>query len=314
MECRIVTLTMNPAVDTTVEVDRIFAGHKLRCDHVRRDPGGGGINVARVVHRLGGDAVAVFPAGGPLGEVLDNLLKAEGINEIVVPIAGETREDFAVDDRSTAEQYRFVMPGPPLSAREVDLCLDLVRAELRPPCIFVASGSLPRAVSVEFYAQCAASARALDIKFVLDSSGAPLRDALGAGVYLIKPSLRELEGLAGRSLETESAQLAAACELIAARQCEQVALTLGAGGALLVGRGYALRATAPRIDAASTVGAGDSFLGAMVYAMGEERAPEDALRLATAAGSAALLSRGTGLCTLADIERLARDVAIGNAA
>jgi len=156
-------------------------------------------------------------------------------------------------------------------------------------------------------------ARACGTKFVLDSSGVALKAALGSGVHLIKPSLREFEQLAGKPLADDSARLAAAHNLIAQRHCEQVALSLGEEGALLVGADFAVRAAAPRVEVASTVGAGDSFLGALVWAMARQDTPQQALRFAVAAGSAAMLSRGTGLCEAQDIERLARQVEIFDA-
>jgi 6-phosphofructokinase 2 len=152
--------------------------------------------------------------------------------------------------------------------------------------------------------------RAKSAKFVLDSSGVALKTALGSGVHLIKPSLREFEQLAGKALPDEKAQLAAARKLIARRQCEQVALSLGEEGALLVGQDFSFRAKAPRVDVSSTVGAGDSFLGALVWAMAQNKKPQDALRFAVAAGSAAMLSRGTGLCNADDVMRLAGQVEV----
>lgn len=307
---RILTLTMNPAVDICAGVERIFPGHKLRCRLVRRDAGGGGINVARVVRRLGGDPVAVFPSGGPTGQLLERLIIGERVRYVAVPIAGDTREDFTVDESATSDQYRFVLPGPLLTAPEERACLDAVDRELSTGTILVASGSLPPSVEPEFYRRVAERARASGAKFVLDSSGVALKAALGVGVHLIKPSLREFEQLAGKPLPDESARLAAANSLIAQGRCEQVALSLGEEGALLVGADFAFCATAPRVEAASTVGAGDSFLGALVWTMARNDKPQDALRFAVAAGSAAMLSRGTGLCNTQDIERLARLVEI----
>jgi len=307
---RILTLTMNPAVDICATVERIFPAHKLRCQLVRRDAGGGGINVARTVRRLGGDPVAIFPSGGPTGQLLERLVAVEGVSYIPVPIADDTREDFTVDENTTQDQYRFVLPGPLLTQAEERACVEAVDRELGAATILVASGSLPPSVEPRFYGLLAEKARAKGARFVLDSSGPALKAALGSGVHLIKPSLREFEQLAGSDLADGTAQLAAAHQLIARKQCGQVALSLGEEGALLVGEDFAIRATAPRVAAVSTVGAGDSFLGALVWAMAQDRKPQDALRLAVAAGSAALLSRGTGLCDPADVERLANQVEV----
>src|SRR5690242_3250418 len=114
----IVTLTMNPAVDLCTNVERLISGHKLRCDAVRHDAGGGGINVARVVRRLGGDPTAVFPAGGPMGQLLCALVDREAVRRECINVGGDTREDITVDERATGAQYRFVLPGPRLSPTE----------------------------------------------------------------------------------------------------------------------------------------------------------------------------------------------------
>ncbi len=310
MNRNIVTLTMNPAVDVCAAIDRIVPVHKLRCGLVRRDAGGGGINVARAARRFGDHPLAVFPAGGPIGQLLEHLVAAEGVDYVSVPISGDTREDFTVDETSSGAQFRFVLPGPSLSDAEQGECLQTLKAKLTPGGFLVASGSLPPGVSPEFYASVAKCAEAAGVKFVLDSSGAALKAALGCGVYLIKPSLREFEELVGRTLADEAARVEAARELIHGRQCDYVALSLGAGGALLIGAAIAFAAAAPNVTVVSTVGAGDSFLAALVSSLARGKDERRALIWAVAAGSAALLSPGTDLCHLADCERLARDVAV----
>ena len=148
----IVTLTMNPALDIATTTDIIEPVHKLRCSEPRYDPGGGGINVARAAHLLGGDAVAVFPVGGLSGDMLCRLLKAEGVRHVAVPIAGQTRESFAVVERQSGKQYRFLLPGPSLGADDEERCLEELAAQLPDAAFLVASGSLPPGVPSGFYA------------------------------------------------------------------------------------------------------------------------------------------------------------------
>ena len=134
----IATLTMNPALDLSTTTERVAPTHKLRCGPPRFDPGGGGINVARVVKVLGGDATAVYPAGGPYGELLHASLDALGLAQRVVPIAGMTRESFTVNETTTGDQYRFVLPGPTLVGDEQRRCLEAVaRLEPRPSYLVV---------------------------------------------------------------------------------------------------------------------------------------------------------------------------------
>lgn len=306
----IVTLTPNPAIDLSTSVERIVPSRKLRCAAQQRDPGGGGINVARVVKRFGGAVEAIFPAGGFTGKLLRTLLDEEGIPNRTVESAAETREDFSVTEAATGDQYRFVLPGLPLAETEWRAMLDLLAASNPVPKIVVGSGSLPPGVPPDFYAQAAAVAKRIGAKFFLDTSGASLAAALAQGVTLIKPNLREMQELAGRPLADETDWVAAARQPIDAGRVEIVALSLGHLGALLVTKDEALRSPALPVKPVSTVGAGDSFLGAIAFALSHGRPVADAFRLGLAAGSASLTMQGTELCRPADVERLCAEVVI----
>jgi len=308
--CSTVTLTMNPALDVSSEVAAVEPMAKLRCSAPRVDPGGGGINVARVMRRLGEDAACVFPAGGATGQRLVALLRREGVHIVPVAIAEETREDFTVLERRSSQQYRFVMPGPSLSSMELATCLDAMHLEDICPAFVVASGSLPPGTPPDFYADIARQAKARGRRLVLDTSGAALKAALGAGVYLVKPNLRELRELSGQPLDDEAAMLAAARAIIAGGGAEVVALSLAEKGARLITHDAAWSALAPAIVPVSTVGAGDSFVGALVHALATGAALPAALRQAVAAGTAALLSHGTELCKAEDMARLLPEIAV----
>ncbi len=306
----IVTLTINPAIDIFVNVPRVVPTRKLRCSPPKRDPGGGGINVARVAHRLGGDVLAVYPIGGQIGKLLHRLMDREDIESLVTPSHVETRENFTAYEESTGEQYRFVLPGSALHRAEWETCLDKLAALAGKPKIIVASGSLPPGVPDDFYARVARHAKALGAKTVIDTSGAALKEALAEGVTLIKPNLAELSEFIGAPLESDEERIAACRRLVAAKQAEAVALTLGEHGALLVTAQHAWRAQPLRIEAVSAVGAGDSFLGGMVAALARGQPIDEALRVAMAAASAALLMPGTGLCQPEDVKRLLPQVKI----
>jgi 6-phosphofructokinase 2 len=295
---------MNPAIDVSAAVARVVPTHKLRCTSVRRDAGGGGINVARVVARLGSDVQAIYPIGSPIGDLLRRLVDAEAVASQTIPLSQHTRESFTVDEEETGKQYRFVLPGPELTSDECGQCLAAV-AQIRPaPTFFVASGSMPTGVPDDFLARTARAAKALGAKVVVDTSGPALAAALREGVFLVKPNLRELQELVGSSLTEREQQLAAARNLIEKQAAETVALTLGHLGALLVTPRQAFYAPALPVKPMSVVGAGDSFLGAMVWSLDAGQAIEEAFRHGIAAGSAALLSAGTGLCKAEDVRRL----------
>jgi len=228
----IATLTMNPALDIATETDRVVPAHKLRCTKPRYDPGGGGINVARAVHALGGDALAIFPAGGAAGEMIQHLLDKEGVAHQAIPIAGFTRESLAVRERESGQQYRFTLPGPEIGHADQERCLDKLAAAASRAAYIVASGSLPLGVPADFYGRVAELAKQHGKRLILDTSGAALEKA-GHGIYLLKPSLRELEDLTGRQIRSEGAEVQAARALVEEGRSEIVVLSLGARGAVL---------------------------------------------------------------------------------
>lgn len=301
----ILTVTPNPSVDLSTSTERITPEHKLRCGEVHRDPGGGGVNVARVLKRLGADCRALFPAGGLLGQLLQRLLEKEGVLAEALGIAEETRESFTVLERSSGREYRFVLAGPRLERHEWQACLDRAVSLAARDGYCVASGSLPSGVPEDFYARLARAVRERGSRMVLDTSGPPLAAALEEGVYLAKPNLRELRELTGEALEAEGDWAAAARRLVDSGKTEVVALSLGHRGALLAAQDATLRAPALKVEIASTVGAGDSFLAAMVWRLACGATLEEAFRYGIAGGTAALLSPGTSLAGKADIERLA---------
>jgi len=301
---QILTLTVNPALDVSTSTQRVISGHKLRCTTSRLDPGGGGMNVSRVVGRLGGRSLAVYTAGGPVGEAYRRRVDAEHVPSVVVPISGETRESFTVDEVASGEQFRFVLEGPELSADEWEACLGAVRQAIRPDAILVASGSLPPGVPADFYARAVRIARSVGAECIVDCAGAALAEVLKERVLLIAPSRRELEEHSGQQLATEASRIEAAGALVASGAVQYVALTLGAEGAMLVSSAGVLRLAAPEVKAVSTVGAGDSFLAGMALRLAQGRSIEAAFAAGVAAGCAAVLNPATELCHRAAVERL----------
>lgn len=299
----IATLTLNPTLDVSFEVERIAPTHKLRGDKERHDPGGGGINVARVFVRLGGNARCYYLAGGATGAALDWLLDLHQLVRSKIPIGGETRVSTSIFVRESGGEYRFVTDGPLVSAAEwqaLESRLEEARCDY-----LVASGSLPRGVPADFYARIAAIARRRGIRFVLDSSGEGLAQGLaGGGVFLVKPSIGELRRLTGEALEDDRAVAEAAGAIVARGQAELVAVTMGRDGAMLVDASGTLRLPAIPVEASSAVGAGDSFLAGMIHALAEGRTAAEAFRFGQAAGAAAVLTPGTDLARADDIRRL----------
>jgi 6-phosphofructokinase 2 len=299
----IVTLTVNPAIDKSTRIDGLVAEHKLRCAPPLYQPGGGGINVSRVLKRLGTNSKAIYLAGGHSGAFFTDLLEHEGLNTEVVPIAEPTRENFIVVDTTTNQQYRFGMDGPTVSLDEWRTCLDVVKREVRGGYL-VASGSLAPGIPTDFYARLAEVARETGTRLVLDTSGEALALAVEAGAFLVKPNLRELSKLVGEeSLELDQVDQAAK-DIIQRGGAELVVVSLGPQGALLVSKDEMEYAPAPTVRKRSTVGAGDSMVAGLTRALSQDWSLADVVRYGVACGSAATMNEGTELCRPEDVERL----------
>ena len=296
----ILTLTCNPCIDKGFSVERVLPDKKLRATDIRRDPGGGGINVSRVIKRLGGETVAWGMAGGAAGEMLKRLLDAESITYRFVPIRGETRINTTVFERATGAEYRFSMPGPRVSEDELDLLLSIIHAIEEKFAMVVFSGSLQPDIPGDFYARLIAGAHKAGIKTLVDASGESLLEALTARPFLIKPNRSELEALVQHPVSGTAEALAAAREVIA-RGREMVLVSLGADGAIAVTADRAFCANAPPVVAKSRVCAGDSLMGAFALKLAQEAPLPEALAYGVAAGSAAALTPGTELCRAEDV-------------
>ena len=304
MRMRIATLTMNPAIDKSSAVNQVVAEWKLRCDPPAYEPGGGGINVSRAMRKLGGDSVAFYLAGGLAGRMLIDLLDQEGLQHRAMSIAGVTRENFTVLEKSTGRQYRFGMPGPTVQEAEWRRCLDEIIPLLSQIDYLVASGRLPPGVPPEFYAQLARLARKHNTRLVVDTSGEALRLAVEEGVFMIKPNLREFAELMGRESVDGLEEERLARELVATGRSETVVVSLGAAGVLAASAEGAERVRAPLVPIISKVGAGDSTVAGIVLALARGRSWREAVRFGVAAGAAAVMTPGTELCRREDAERL----------
>lgn len=299
---KIVTLTVNPAIDKSTKFAGLVAEQKIRCEEPRFDAGGGGINVSKAIARLGRKSLAVFTAGGASGQLLEDLIKKEDIDYQVVEIKNWTRESFTAVDSLTNSQYRFGMPGAEIFKEESDEILR--RIEQLKPDYLVASGSLPPKIGDDFYEKVAAVSRKIGSKLIIDTSGEPLKCAIDEGVYLLKPNVSELAKLVGaETLEMDEVDDAAR-EIIAKGGCEIVVVSLGPQGAMLVTKDFCEHIPAPPVQKKSTVGAGDSMVGGMVWALSSGKTLQEMLRWGVACGSAATMNEGTQLFKKEDAQKL----------
>ncbi len=300
----IMTLTMNPAVDISAGVMQLVAGKKLRCSTPTYEAGGGGINVASVIHELGGKATAVYAAGGATGKMLQNLLAGKDITQEYIEIEGRTREDISVLEEATQQLYRFVMPGPEMKQEEQIRCLEKLRSFQPPPKYLVISGSLPPGASSEFYRQVVREMKPQGTKIILDTKAETLKEVAREGVFLLKPNMNELKELADGNLNEERDQEQISRNLVEKGKAEVVVVSLGAAGVLVVSEKLSERVRAPSVPIRSRVGAGDSMVGAITLALSRGHSLRDAVYYGIAAGSAAVMTPGTELCRREDVERL----------
>ena len=299
----IVTVTFSPCIDKSTSVPKLVPDKKLKCAMPHLDPGGGGINVARAIKNLGGNATAVFPSGGFTGKYFNQLMKKEGVPSIIIETQNETRENIIIVDELTHQQFRFGMPGTELKESEWKQILKVIE-EMDKIDFLIASGSLPPGVPNDIYAQLSAIAKKKNAKYIVDASGEPLKLAIAAGVYLIKPNLGELSTLAGYEYLKPEQISEIASDLVAKGNCEAVVVSMGASGAMLVTKDVIEQYTPPDVERKSTVGAGDSMVGGIVYSLANGKNLPEAVQYGVACGTAATLNTGTALCSKEDADRL----------
>lgn len=305
LQNRIVTLTFSPAIDKSASVPKLIPEKKLSCSTPVYEPGGGGINVARAIKRIGGNATAIYLAGGYPGKFLTKLLDKEEIDGIPIQTINPTRENLVIKEIATQKQYRFGMPGAQTSPREWQNCLKVIE-QLIDVDYLVISGSLPDRAPENIFSEISRFCVAKKTRLIVDTSREALSQAVKAGVFLIKPNLKELAALVGQETISKTQIKQASKELIKEHKCEAVITSLGAEGAMLVTGKISFDITPPPVKVQSTVGAGDSMLAGVVMGLYHHKNMIQSLQYGVACGTAATLNPGTELCHLRDVNRLYR--------
>ncbi|MEX2592662.1 MAG: 1-phosphofructokinase family hexose kinase [Anditalea sp.] len=301
---KIVTLTLNPALDKSTAIDSLQPDKKLRCEVPTYEPGGGGINVSRAIKILGGQSLAIYAGGGPAGDKIQELLEQEGVDQHCIPIKNPTRENLVVMEKSTKNQYRFGMPGSEMSEKELQECLDAIKDLPNEVEYLVASGSLPLGAPDDFYGEIAKMAQDKNIKYVIDTSGNALVKAAGPGVCIMKPNLGELSQLAEKEEITGMEQEEIAQKIIKDEKASILIVSLGARGAMVATKDTIEYVIPPTVKQNSTVGAGDSMVAGIILSMSRGDELRDAIKWGVAAGTAATMTPGTELCRKKDVEKI----------
>jgi tagatose 6-phosphate kinase len=311
---RILAVSLNPALDITHELPRVDWAGVNRPTGVRSRPGGKGINVARTLHALGADVLAVGLAGGRTGDAVRSELTEAGVPEAFTEIAGETRRTFAVVDSLRGQTALFNEPGPRVRPAEYAAFRARYAAELAAAAAVVLSGSLPPGLPPDSYAELTRIAADASVPALLDTDGQPLLRGLAAGPAVVKPNLPELSRAAGRQLSgADSAGLAAvaaaATELRRAG-AQSVVVSLGAGGLLAVTPDGVWQAAQPAHAAANPTGAGDAVVAGLAHRLVLGDPWPERLRHAAALGSAAAAAPVAGEFCDADYQRALGQVRI----
>ncbi len=297
----IITVTFNPAIDKLSSVPVLIPEKKLRCSPPVFESGGGGVNVARAIKKLGGHAVALYLAGGHTGKLFNQLLREEGIETVITEIQGYTRENLIVVETASGQQYRFGMPGPHVTEHEWKDCLKNID-QMTGVEYIVASGSLPPGVPTDIFARIARMARQKKARLIVDTSGDALKEAVREGVYMIKPNLGELSRLTGETELGIDLVDDVAMEMIGRGACEVVVVSMGPTGAMLVTKDLIKQIIPPSVKRKSTVGAGDSMVAGIVFKLVDNKSLTEAVQYGVACGTAATMNEGTELCKKENVE------------
>jgi 6-phosphofructokinase 2 len=300
---KIVTITFSPCIDKSTSIAALMPEKKLKCTAPKLEPGGGGINVSRAIKKLGGESIAIFPSGGYTGKFFNHLMVNENITTVIINAVHETRENIIVLDESKNNQYRFGMPGTALMNIEWQRCLDAVN-EIKDVAFIIASGSLPLGVPLNIFAQLAIIAKNKNAKFIVDTAGEALKEALNEGLYLLKPNIGELSMLAGKEKLSVTDAIKVAKGIIANGKCEVMVISIGADGAILVTKNLIETIKPPQVERKSTVGAGDSMVAGIVYYLSIGKNILEATKYGVACGTAATMNNGTELCRKCDADKL----------
>lgn len=292
----VLTLTLNPTIDMTASAEKVVPEAKLRCGNENYDPGGGGINVARAIHKLGGKATAMFTAGGSDGKLLVDFLEHEKVATAAIPIENMTRRNITISEKGSGHQFRFVFPGPEISSKEAGSILEAVAAKSKENDFLILSGSLPPGLDDNFYADIIDGVSNRNCRIIVDTSGKPLQKILNKNIFMIKPNLRELRDLTGEDFNNEAHLKETAESVLHKSRIENIVVSLGRGGALLVSKDITKHFRAPIVPVKSKVGAGDSMVAGIVQASIEGMPMQDAVMFGLAAGAAAAMTPGIELC------------------
>ena len=308
----IVTVTMNPAIDKTVEIDTLCPGGLNRIQRVEYDAGGKGINVSKTIKELGGESIAVGFLGGNSGRTIENVLNQKGIRNDFVWVEQETRTNTKVFEKS-GELTEMNEPGPVISPEQSQELLNKISAYASEGTLVILAGSIPSGVDSDIYAQIIRMVHEKGGKVLLDADGKLFRQALKAVPDIIKPNRVELEEYMGIDYRASEKELLDAAEKFLESGIETIAVSMGKSGAMFVRDGYQVKCPALSVKSHSTVGAGDAMVAALAYAWDQKLGSEDTVKLCMATSAGAVTTVGTKPPSREVVDELINQVVIQRA-
>jgi 6-phosphofructokinase 2 len=308
MKSKIITITLSPCIDKSTSVDKFIPEKKLKCAYPLLEAGGGGINVSRALKNFKTNSLCIYIAGGYTGKILSNLVYHEGLHAVTVNSDLNTRENFIVFENQTHLQFRFGMPVNKVADSEWKKVIAALKKEKASDVIL--SGSINSSISPLFFEEINAYVKKHKCRLIVDTAGEPLKNILKTGAFLIKPNQNEFSGLFGKKQLTVKQTISKAKTLIKSNKVENIIVSLGGDGAILVNKNTALHFTPPKVVVKSTVGAGDSMIAGIVYQLKNGHTIEEAVKFGIACGTATTNNSGMQLCTLKGAERILKRVEI----
>lgn len=305
----IITVCMNPAIDKTIEIERLVPGGLNRIQKIEQDAGGKGINVSKTIHALGGKSVATGFLGGNAGKIIESVLKENEIPCDFVYIEGETRTNTKVLEKS-GDVTELNEPGTAISEEKLQELLDKLKGYAKEDTLFVLSGSIPKGVDKEIYGKITALVHKKGAKVLLDADGELFRKSLPYGPDIIKPNREELSEYAGLENAATKEELKKLAGNFMQQGISTVAISMGKSGAMFLWNGYEAECPALSVKAHSTVGAGDAMVAALAYAWESRLDREETIRLCMAASAGAVTTIGTKPPSRELVEELKKQVVI----
>ncbi|GMX65343.1 1-phosphofructokinase [Paenibacillus elgii] len=309
MSSKVLTVTLNPALDKTVTIEEFVSGGLNRIKAWRTDAGGKGINVAKALKHFSVDVASWGLTAGHQGKIVTEQLTGLGIPSYFIETEGETRTNLKVYVECTQETTELNEAGFMVGRKALHEFIERYTDAVRNASIVVLGGSLPPGAPDDTYKTLIEIANHAGARTVLDADGDPFRHGIEAVPYAIKPNIHELEALFKETFQSDT-EIVSAARRLTGKGIAYVSVSLGAEGSILVSETEAVRAKPFPIVPLSTVGAGDSMVAALVYCLLEGKPLVEMARWTSAAGTVTASKPGTEVCTLAEVEEKVSKVTI----